>query len=168
MEVPSVKEPVLLMARYNLWANTRFVAFYGKHSPEILHTEVPGSFPSLSKTLVHISDAQDIWYRRLHGESPTAFLSSTWSGEPDELYSGLIDSSEAFVKLTSNMSPSDLAEVIDYKTMAGGPQSSKRYEVLLHVFNHSMYHRGQCVTMARTLHLEEIPSTDLVKYLREA
>jgi uncharacterized damage-inducible protein DinB len=132
----------------------------------MITTHVSGSFPSIGKTLMHIWDAQHIWYRRLHGESPTAFLSHSWTGDLDEMYNGIIGSSQDFVQFVNSLAVYELMEVMRYTTMSYGPQSSKRYEMLLHVFNHSMYHRGQCVTMARTLEIEMIPPTDLIKYLR--
>ena len=34
------------------------------------------------------------------------------------------------------------------------------YQMLLHIFNHATYHRGQLVTMLRNLGVQKIPSTD--------
>jgi uncharacterized damage-inducible protein DinB len=34
------------------------------------------------------------------------------------------------------------------------------YKMMLHVFNHATYHRGQLVTMLRNLGVTKIPSTD--------
>jgi uncharacterized damage-inducible protein DinB len=36
----------------------------------------------------------------------------------------------------------------------------------LHCFNHSTQHRGQLITMMRTLGLDRIPATDLIVYQR--
>ena len=166
MDSATVKEPILLMARYNLWANDQFISFFRRQEPDLIEKFVPGSFPSIRKTLMHIWDAQYIWHRRLLGESPVTFPSSSWSGSLDEMYDGLNKSSKELIELVRSLAIYEMQEVIRYTTMTAGPQASKRYEVLLHVFNHSMYHRGQCVTMARTLSMEGIPSTDLIKYLR--
>lgn len=167
MDSATVKEPVLLMARYNLWANDQFINYFRGQDPLLVEQHVPGSFPSLRKTLMHIWDAQHIWYRRLHGESPAAFLSSSWTGTVDEVYMGLFRTSEELAEFTRELAIYEFQQTVNYTTISSGPQSSRRYEILLHVFNHSMYHRGQLVTMARTLGMEGVPSTDLIRYLRQ-
>jgi uncharacterized damage-inducible protein DinB len=68
--------------------------------------------------------------------------------------------------MTQTMPLDAYDEIVGFQTMSGVPLSHRRYEILLHTFNHSMYHRGQCVTMARTLEMQHIPSTDLIRYLR--
>jgi uncharacterized damage-inducible protein DinB len=161
-----LREAVLQMARYHAWANEVFAEYFMHQDPELVTRHFPSSFPSIRQTMLHIWDGLDVWYRRLHGESPTVFRSEQWSGSLDATFRGLIDISQRFVEYVTTLSEADLEEVVEYKTMAGRPQSSKRYEVLLHVFNHSTYHRGQCVTMARALDLLEIPSTDFVRFLR--
>jgi uncharacterized damage-inducible protein DinB len=154
------------MARYNKWANKEFADYFQKQTEEALNKHIPGSFPSIHKTLTHISNAQDIWIKRLQGESPTAFRSSPGAGTFPEVIESLASSSDGLLNIAEGLTVVGLDEVIHYKTMTYGPQASRRYEILLHVFNHSMYHRGQCITMARLLDLESVPSTDLIKYLR--
>ena len=43
----------------------------------------------------------------------------------------------------------------------------KEYEIVLHVFNHGTYHRGQLVTMLRQAGVDEIPGTDFIIMIRE-
>lgn len=167
MNATTSEGAVALMARYNLWANEVYAQCFGTADPELLDKHVTSSFPSIHKTLLHIWDAQDVWYRRLHGENPRTFRSSNWSGTPAEVLEGLLQSSRDYVTLVEGFDAAALAEVLDYITISWGPQSSKRYAILLHVFNHSMYHRGQCVTMARQLGLTVPTSTDLIYYLQD-
>jgi uncharacterized damage-inducible protein DinB len=37
--------------------------------------------------------------------------------------------------------------------------------VLLHIFNHATYHRGQLVTMLRQAGEKKIPGTDMITFL---
>jgi uncharacterized damage-inducible protein DinB len=157
---------VQMMAGYNLWANGEFIQYFKTQDADLLETGVASSFPSIQKTLMHIWDAQDIWYQRLKGRRPSQFLSSTWQGTFEELCHGLMQSSLDHVDLVKAYNAETLEEALDYHTMSYGPQKSRRFEILLHVFNHSMYHRGQCVTMARSLGMSRIPGTDLIRYLR--
>ncbi|MCW3088046.1 MAG: hypothetical protein JWQ78_1432, partial [Sediminibacterium sp.] len=39
-------------------------------------------------------------------------------------------------------------------------------EILLHLFNHGTYHRGQLVTLLRQVGVEEIPRTDYIEFSR--
>ncbi|MGI8581133.1 MAG: DinB family protein [Chitinophagaceae bacterium] len=40
------------------------------------------------------------------------------------------------------------------------------YEMLLHLFNHQTFHRGQIVTMFRQLGFDKIPPTDFIVFSR--
>ncbi len=41
------------------------------------------------------------------------------------------------------------------------------YEMLLHLFNHQTFHRGQLVTMMHQNEVEKIPATDFIVYSRK-
>lgn len=163
---PGIKETVALLLRYNLWANTAHVEFFKAQPSGVVDAHVPGSFPSVMKTLQHIRNAQQVWLQRLHGESPAGFPVD--SAENEVIYGDLLLSSQTLLEYCSGLSDDALNSPMHYTTFAYGAQTSLRYEVLLHVCNHSTYHRGQCVTMARALGLEGIPPTDLIRYLRLA
>ncbi|MBD0288544.1 MAG: DNA polymerase, partial [Flavisolibacter sp.] len=40
------------------------------------------------------------------------------------------------------------------------------YQMLLHLFNHGTYHRGQLVNMLRQLEVSPIPQTDFIVWSR--
>ena len=155
-----------LMARYNVWANTILTDYVRGLGREITDKEIPGSFTSVNKTLSHILDAQEVWYQRLQGNSLKDFPGMSRTLRNEELYSALVSSSEAYEELEQEYSSEQLDEHINYATFAGISQTSRIYEILLHVFNHSMYHRGQCITMLRIAGAVNPPSTDLIRFLR--
>ena len=41
------------------------------------------------------------------------------------------------------------------------------HEIMLHLFNHQSYHRGQLVTMLRQVGFTEIPNLDYISYVRK-
>jgi uncharacterized damage-inducible protein DinB len=53
-----------------------------------------------------------------------------------------------------------------YKNSKGEQFFQPLPEVLMHVFNHGNYHRGQLVTMMRSLGAQLIPATDFILYTR--
>ncbi len=40
------------------------------------------------------------------------------------------------------------------------------FQVLMHLFNHQTYHRGQLVTIMRSLNIDKIPKTDFIEFSR--
>jgi uncharacterized damage-inducible protein DinB len=161
-------ELIRMMTRYNLWANTLYTTYFSTQDPAKLEAHVASSFPSIAKTLLHIWDAQDIWHRRLHGEVPTTFRKYTGRDMHAAIFEGLVETADRFVELADRCTSEDFQEILHFSTILGGPQSSRRYEIILHVCNHSTYHRGQCITMARALEMQDLPGTDLIRFLRNA
>jgi uncharacterized damage-inducible protein DinB len=73
----------------------------------------------------------------------------------------LVISSQQLVNSLSIVTEQQLIESI---RVSDSTQS--RYEYILHVVNHSSYHRGQVVTLCRALGVtREIPVTDYDAYL---
>ncbi|MBK7965618.1 MAG: hypothetical protein IPK10_10245 [Bacteroidetes bacterium] len=46
------------------------------------------------------------------------------------------------------------------------PPISTAWKKLSHVVNHSTYHRGQLITLLRTVGFTTVESTDFIRYLR--
>ena len=60
----------------------------------------------------------------------------------------------------------DFQEICTFKLLNGTEDSRPRSKMIHHCMNHSTYHRGQIVTMARNFGLTDTPSTDYMKYVR--
>jgi uncharacterized damage-inducible protein DinB len=150
---------------YNVWANGKFVEILMKTDEKIFEQEVISSFPSLKKTVLHISDAETIWLMRIKGVSP-----STWpvfSGTKDECLDGYLNGSKKLAEFFADKDDSYTEQKINFKTISGEAVSETIEGIIFHVVNHGSFHRGQLVTMMRTLGITEIPSTDLIRYLRQ-
>ena len=58
---------------------------------------------------------------------------------------------------------------LSYQTWDGTPWKMQPKIMIHHCMNHSTYHRGQLITLARQLGMRAgVPSTDLLYYSREA
>jgi uncharacterized damage-inducible protein DinB len=55
---------------------------------------------------------------------------------------------------------------LHYQNSRGEQFAQPVYEVVMHVFNHSTYHRGQLVTMMRQLGENNLPQTDFIHFTR--
>jgi uncharacterized damage-inducible protein DinB len=62
-----------------------------------------------------------------------------------------------------SLTDNHLSKFISYKNLKGIEYSLQLWKQMLHVVNHSSYHRGQIVTMGRQLNLQP-PSLDLIYY----
>jgi uncharacterized damage-inducible protein DinB len=162
---PNRMEPLLKQyAAYNLWANERVAAKLKTVDVELLDAEVRSSFPSLRRTITHIWDAELIWLSRLEGKKiswpPTAQF-------PDPAIDDFLKTSRDLNNFVEGKSEGYFASDTSYSDSKGTPYTMNNAGLLMHVFNHSTFHRGQVVTLLRELGQAEIPATDLVRYLRE-
>ena len=85
-------------------------------------------------------------------EGTTAALFSAWQRTSYDLID-LIETSD--VEALISFSHDD----IEYNI--------SRHDILLTVFNHGNYHRGQIVTMLRQQGIENIPKTDYIEWVRQ-
>ncbi len=152
---------------YNQWASSRLLEAIAGLSSEQLTAAIPSSFPSILGTFAHIVAAEWIWLRRWKGENPTAF--PDWLAAPSlarvrEKLAEVESERDAFL---GSLADADLERPLDYRTLAGDPFRNRLADLLLHVVNHSFYHRGQLVTMLRQVGATPV-ATDFVVYKREA
>jgi uncharacterized damage-inducible protein DinB len=163
----SEKNRLLEYAKYNIWANELLVNWLKNQPDEVLDAVVPSSFPSLRKTFLHIWDAEQIWHKRLNGEVVIAFPSQTFTGNTNQLFDGFLTGSAKFLSFISDKTEDWLAETQEYKTMAAGTFLGVRADAIHHCMNHSTYHRGQIVTIARNLGIFQPPATDFMAWKRQ-
>jgi len=153
-------------ADYNLWANTQFVNWLKTKPLELMEREIPSSYPTLRDTLIHIWGAEQIWLERLRLIPPTTFLAHRFNGTVEDVFEGIVRQSEEFANYLQDLPDADFQEICTFKLLNGTEDSRPRSKMIHHCLNHSTYHRGQIVTMARTLGLTDPPSTDYIKYVR--
>lgn len=157
----SIKPLLDQMAGYNLWANIRAVERLQREPAETLDQEVPSSFPALRLTLLHIRDAESAWMHRLQGIAPVP-----WPAEESRSIETLLPYSERLRDLVLANTEAWLMDTVSYHDLRRNIHRQVRWQMLLHCFNHGTQHRGQLITMMRTLGLEAIPPNDLVVYQR--
>ena len=152
--------------QYNAWANERIVVFLANLDDAILDTEIKSSFPSLRKTIMHIWDAQQIWFMRLRGVTITGWPSQSFTGGTKEMLDGFIADSHAMVNFIASKDQAYLNGNADYNTLNGTAYTTPVEVILSHVVNHGTFHRGQVITMLRELGFTSFESQDLIAYYR--
>lgn len=157
---------LLVLCNYNTWANDRICNYIANSGPAA-DAELTSSFPSIRKTLYHLWDAQDIWYRRMHGESPNTWPSHHFQGTLNEAIENIHNSSVDYVRFIENLPENEYKKAIEFKSLDGTAYFNTIEEIVMHVMNHSTYHRGQLITMLRTAGFNAVGSTDMIRFYRE-
>jgi uncharacterized damage-inducible protein DinB len=161
-----MKEILQQFASYSTWANQRIFDVTVQLSEEQLNKEMISSFPSVYKTVLHMLDAESIWWQRMKLEERIQRPSDTFTAPFAELEKKVLQQSKLWEDWLKNASELQLQHVFAYQNSKREQFKQPVKEVLLHMFNHGTYHRGQLVSMFRQLGLEKIPPTDFIVYTR--
>ena len=84
-----MKELLRQFAAYNYWANQKLFEVILALPAEQQTREVPSSFSSIHKTLLHMWDAESIWWQRMKLQEGVIPPSSNFSGTTQDIISGL-------------------------------------------------------------------------------
>jgi uncharacterized damage-inducible protein DinB len=151
----------LRILQYNLWATERITTFLSTLDKNILYQQTGSSFGTIDRTLQHMLSAHAYWYALLVQGRINEFDLPVKVNAVEEVITDLVTSSQQLVNSLSNLSEQQLTESVQ-----AADSTQSRYEYILHVVNHSSYHRGQIITMCRALGITaEIPVTDYDAYL---
>jgi uncharacterized damage-inducible protein DinB len=162
-----MKELLVQFAAYNVWANKMITDTVLSLSREQQSQQLESSFPSLYATIMHIWIAESIWWQRIKLSEKINIPGEDINPSTSDAVNGLMQQSLAWQDWTSNASEMMLNHVYAYQNSKREQFKQPVYETLLHVFNHSTYHRGQLVTMMRALGIKTLPQTDFSFYCRK-
>jgi uncharacterized damage-inducible protein DinB len=152
---------------YDEWASNKLIDAAEKLDDTNLKKDLGTSFGSLHATLVHIYGAQFIWLARWKGSTPSGLPKADEIPNLGELRTRWQKLRVEFREFLNSRTEEQLEQVSSYKDLKGNPWSEPLYQQIQHVLFHSMYHRGQVVTLLRQLG-QAPPSTDLIAYYRTA
>ena len=153
-------------ASYNTWANQRILESILLLPEEAHVKEVPGSFPSLYATLMHLWDAESIWWQRLKMHEIVTAPSVNFKGSLRDVGNSLLHQNKLWETWILNATDVTLQHVFHYQNTKKEQFRQPTFQMLIHVFNHGTYHRGQLVTMLRYLGVQNIPATDFIVWSR--
>lgn len=151
---------------YNLWANRRLVDNLRAVPADVVSALPLAPFGSIHGVLRHIVGAQNIWLQRVRGDSPSDFMQFTEGKSTDELCAMLIRTSEAWVEYI-DANPQILEGAIRYATTTGDQYEQSIADVVMHVVNHSTYHRGQVMSALRSAFDGKLLGLDMIVFSRQ-
>jgi len=151
---------------YNHWADRRILAIARTLTNKDFIRPMGNSFSSVRDTLAHILGAEWIWLERWQGRSPKALLEAASFPKVQSLESRWEAVELAQRQFIEALTPQRLIEELAYLNQRGQLYSYPLWQQMVHVVNHSSYHRGQITTLLRQLGAESV-STDFLVYYDE-
>lgn len=160
-------ETIRRMFDYTDWANERIGAALTALEPSQHTRALSGSYASVRDTFAHIVGAERIWLLRWKNQPPNEPPPWVKDGQVVELINEMrataAERRERLVSLVDDQA----ADVVTYHNLKGDTFWTLRVgEMLMHVANHSTYHRGQIVSKLRELGAAP-PATDFLIFASE-
>ncbi|HEY6271839.1 MAG TPA: DinB family protein [Terriglobales bacterium] len=162
IELSYIKE----LYAYNRWANKRTLNAASRLDLGSFGRAMGNSFSSVRDTLVHMLSGEWIWLERWLGRAPTAFLHAADFPSVEKLQARWNGVEQDYERFIQSLTPSRLNEPLAYLNRTGERWVYPLWQQMVHVVNHSSYHRGQITTLLRQLGAEPV-STDLLMYYDE-
>ena len=161
-----MKELLSQYATYNIWANNEMLKQILLLKKEQQQQEIVSSFSSIYKTVFHLWDAESIWWQRLKLQEQITRPSDTKDISMQEVANGWQQQSKLWNGWVNKASDAQIDHVFAYQNTKKEQFKQPVFQMLLHLFNHGTYHRGQLVIMLRQLGVGKIAATDFVHWAR--
>ena len=162
----TMKELLMQFAAYNSWANPKLLELINALPEEKQRQELLSSFKSIYATVLHMWDAESAWWQRMKMQERIIVPSENFSGSMLDVSNGLLQQNRQWQEWVNNATEAALDHVFQCYNSKKEHFKQPVYQMMLHVFNHGTYHRGQLVNMLRQLGVEKIPPTDFVVFTR--
>jgi uncharacterized damage-inducible protein DinB len=161
-----IKELLKQYAAYNSWANQKITDVILTLPEEKQQAELLSSYGSIYKTVLHLWDAESIWWQRMKMQERILRPSEDYKGTMHEAVYGLLQQSRQWEEWVNNASDMSLDHVFQFQNTKKESFKQPVYQMLQHVFNHGTHHRGQLINMLRQVGVEKIPPTDFFVWAR--
>ena len=161
-----MKQLLQQYAAYNIWANKKIIETATQLSEEQVNKEIVSSFPSVYKTVLHLMEVENVWWERLKLVEHTT-LSGWYTENFDEMSKKLLALSYQWHNWIKDANDANITHVFAYYNSKKEFFKQPVYEMLLHLFNHQTFHRGQIITMFQQLGLDKIQPSDFIVFTRK-
>jgi uncharacterized damage-inducible protein DinB len=161
--MPALFTVVSDLLAYTMWADRQVLGALRAVSPEDLTRDTGTSFGSILGTMAHVVGAERLWVSRFAGD-PLPHVPDI-ADYPDlrALIFGAEEVWAALGALVAGLDEEQLQRETTWTNSRGETYTQELWRPMLHMVNHSTYHRGQVVSLLRQLGYTPV-STDLVYY----
>jgi uncharacterized damage-inducible protein DinB len=149
---------------YTLWADRVCLKALEEVAAEDLVRDTGTSFGSLLGTLSHILCSQRVWLVRFEGKILARVPDLTDFPDWETLTAAWNETSAELGFFLASLTAEQVSADLTWTSLEGVSYTRPLWQPVLHLVNHSTYHRGQVVSQLRQLGYEP-PSTDLVYFL---
>ncbi len=156
----------LELAKYNIWANNKVIAWLNEIAETQYEQPIESSFGSIAGNTLHVASAEKIWLERLHENPAPTWLASEFKGDKEMLIAIWKQASENLKTYIEEFDESNLQNKIKFKRLNGEEYELPFYQIFAHVLNHSTFHCGQFVTLLRQVGFSNISGTDLLDFYK--
>lgn len=159
---------VRTLTRYNQWANERiFQAVASLPEGEAMRDR-QSLFGNMVHTLNHNYVIDRIFQAHLEGRAHGYTARNTAEHPPlEDLWTAQRALDAWYVDWSDALTPGQAGETIDFEFVGGGAGRMTRGEIVMHLVNHTAYHRGFVAEMMYKVPARP-PVTDLTVFLRDA
>jgi uncharacterized damage-inducible protein DinB len=145
------RQEVLVLYRYNQWANARIMARAADAAPDQFLP--PASFPhgGLRDTLIHLLSAEWIWRNRWEGTSPNRVLRPEEFPTFEALRGRWTEEEEQLMLFVDRITDEKLNSTFGYHNTSGKPFRRVLWQTMVHLVNHGTQHRAEAAAMLTDL-----------------
>jgi len=164
--MPTCAAVVRDLLLYMLWADRHMLRAVREVRPADLTRDTGTSFGSLLGTMAHMVGSQRMWLSRFSGRPldhvPTA------ADFPDLLswIHGWEETASEVEAFLAGLTPEQLAAPVTWTTTTGETHTRPLWQPVIHLVNHTTYHRGQVASLLRQMGYQP-PATDLIHFFIE-
>jgi len=155
-----------LLLEYKTWADALTLETLSRLPDAVLVQKQNIIFGNILNTINHVYRIDLIWQG--HSErKPLSFDSKTPSS-PDSIHTlqdKMFELNQWFCSYEKTLSEEQLKEVLSFSFLNGEKSAMTREAMLLHISNHSTYHRGHIADMLYNLG-EKPPTSDFPVYIQ--
>lgn len=156
-----------MLARYNAWANRLIFDAVAALPPGEAMKERKSLFRNMVHTLNHNYVIDRIWQAHLEGREHGYAARNTPDHPPlPELWRAQQEIDRWYIDWSGSLSDAALDEKVEFTLIGGNRGVMTRGEILLHVVNHTSYHRGFVADLFYQVPARP-PTTVLPVFLRE-
>ncbi|MEO7961893.1 MAG: DinB family protein [Ginsengibacter sp.] len=161
-----MKQLLTQYSAYNLWTNKMIIAKISELPDELLRKNMEDSFGGIFGTCVHLMNVEDLWWERLQLAEHIEWPAKNFTGNFDDLKNRWVEFSNRWHQWVDTANERQVTHVFEYQNSKKEIFKQPVFEVLLHLFNHQTFHRGQIITMMRQNAIAPIPPTDFIVFSR--
>jgi uncharacterized damage-inducible protein DinB len=156
----------LELANYNIWANNKMIGWLSEINEVQFKQSIVSSFGSIAGNALHIASAEKVWLNRLEENPAPTWLAGEFNGDRETLFTIWKKGSEEIKLFIQNFDENNLQNKLKFKRLNGDENELAYYQIFSHVLTHSIFHRGQFVTLLRQVGYTKVSGTDMLDFYK--